>query len=692
MSPPLGVFTIDEKTGEVFAHKKVDREFKSCFHIKFDILDKVTKERLDKELSFDVEIQDINDNEPKFEHTKITRFIREEYEEDSDYLPVILKASDPVIQMNQISPNSTMTLLMNGCFDYDKAKSILVKESVTANDVVKGFSVDDKDNPLTPGWRAKYYFISGNDDNNYKIVTDPKTNEGVLSVVKGLNFERTTKTSIVIGVENEEKLFHCKHNKAPPPKHSTANISLTVIDTNDPPTFDKKETRVYQKEEDPPGKVLFTPVVHDIDSDVKNIRFKILDDPANWMKIDEVTGKVSTVKKMDRESHHVNKDGIYTVLVGAVDDGEPPATGTGTLYVYLKDINDNAPTLVNATMTFCSHDYNIPVKVQDLDAVPFSGPFSFAVANEKLSKVWELDPKSGPESKLKLKTENLAYGNYSLPLIIEDQQNFKSEQTMVVEYCECDETNTCIKQSRKVNLGGAAIGLILASLLLFLLLLLIFKCTSKTKFHKFSDLGRDEGNQTLIQYNQEGGSSDCKAEPSTSLTTKTTTTNNITMTDGQQTLQPAMPLYTSEEIYNMYHSSYKNNYEEEMMGTMGMHQGGMRGNYDMWTSRTGTHMSTSHSRYNLQVDQHISEHLHRKLQMLSASYNNYGGYGGGPEEDVGDLPHVYGYEGNGSKSQSLDELSLGNLDDMQFLNDLGPKFKTLGGICHQAIEEKDIHF
>uniref|UniRef100_A0AAV2M0G1 Uncharacterized protein n=1 Tax=Knipowitschia caucasica TaxID=637954 RepID=A0AAV2M0G1_KNICA len=485
-------------------------------------------------------------------HVGIVNYRDHEQVAASDYLPVRLKRQ---IQMNQIAQNSTMTfslvsqnpkeppmelktidgsvhLMMNGCFDYD-------------------------DNPLTPGWRAKYYFISGNDDNNYEIVTDPKTNEGVLSVVKGLNFERTTKTSIVIGVENEEKLFHCKHNKAPPPKHSTANISLTVIDTNDPPTFDKKETRVYQKEEDPPRKVLFTPVVHDIDSDVKNIRFKILDDPANWMKIDEVTGKVSTVKKMDKESHHVNKDGIYTVLVGAVDDGKPPATGTGTLYVYLKDINDNAPTLVNATMTFCSHEYNIPVKVQDLNAVPFSGPFSFAVANEKLSEVWELEPKSGPESKLKLKTENLAYGNYSLPLIIEDQQNFKSEQTMVVEYCECDETNTCIKQSRKVNLGGAAIGLILASLLLFLLLLLIFKCTSKKKFHKLSDLGRDEGNQTLIQYNQEGGSSDCKAEPSTSLTTKTTTTNNITMTDGQQTLQPAMPLYTSEEIYNMHHSSYK---------------------------------------------------------------------------------------------------------------------------------------
>lgn len=45
--------------------------------LKFDILDKDTKRELDKDLSFDIEVLDINDNAPVFEKPQISIDVKE---------------------------------------------------------------------------------------------------------------------------------------------------------------------------------------------------------------------------------------------------------------------------------------------------------------------------------------------------------------------------------------------------------------------------------------------------------------------------------------------------------------------------------------------------------------------------------------------------------------------------------------
>lgn len=60
--------------------------------------------------------------------------------------------------------------------------------------------------------------------------------------------------------------------------------------------------------------------------------------------------------------------------------GSPPATGTGTLQIYLIDVNDNVPVLVPQEALVCErsrHGYPVNITASDLDSEPNAGPYVF---------------------------------------------------------------------------------------------------------------------------------------------------------------------------------------------------------------------------------------------------------------------------------------------------------------------------
>lgn len=85
--------------------------------------------------------------------------------------------------------------------------------------------------------------------------------------------------TLEVGVKNEEPLWVCKEKPIGSPNgdfYDSAVITIKVKDANDPPVFPENPVILQVTEEEKAGRVLFTPEVKDVDSDVSQIRL-ILD-------------------------------------------------------------------------------------------------------------------------------------------------------------------------------------------------------------------------------------------------------------------------------------------------------------------------------------------------------------------------------------------------------------------------------
>ncbi|XP_047663486.1 cadherin-like protein 26 isoform X2 [Tachysurus fulvidraco] len=729
---PNGILSIDEKTGDVFMHKSIDRETYPIFHVQFNVHDLATGQLLDNTLSFDVAIQDKNDNAPLFTPPVLDVNLPENINEGE--LPFSLHASDrdedrndnsrismrivsqtpPLPKLSLKTPNEKFTKLeFSGCFDYDKISSyrILVEArdhgkpslSSTAtvniaitdsnthtpeiaapkhiievneteiNKEILRIPVKDKDSPNTPGSKAVFTILKGNEEQNYKIETDPLTNEGVLTVIKAKDYERTTLTELEIGVNNEEPLFLCADGKPVIPipeslkNNSKIKVPIRIIDLNDPPVYQNFIKTIYIVEEGEPGRVLYTPIVTDEDSDPNKIRHELVEDPAKWVSVHPKTGAVSTTRKMDRESPYVIKN-TYTVVMRAIDDGKPPATGTGTLVVHLTDKNDNAPRLTINSSSLCVNKYDsVDVIPVDADEYPFGGPFTFKLGSddEKLKKLWKLNPSSGDKSAL-ISLTSLPYGTYTVPLTITDQQGVPTNENFKVVLCRCTKENVCDDfLPRSATLHGAAIGILLGALLLMALLLcLCFFCECREK-KIFQQYLQFDGTQTLVAYNDEGGGSSCKTTPflPSPIDKKNVFQEQLSSPSYLKNLKIDNGWQIGNEV-NIAESSNING----MLATWARN------------SRSSVY-DTVFSGLSRTFSFNMEDLLQTRLSKLNKEHQDFPEY----------HPQIYNSEGTNNDTVSLDKLSIHSAkNELDNLQNLGPKFNNLEEICKEAIKEKKI--
>ncbi|KAM7379388.1 hypothetical protein PAMP_004944 [Pampus punctatissimus] len=514
---PVGVFSMDPNTGMLFVHKPVDREEFASFTLKTRVFDRTTNMETDLPLEFGIVVDDMNDNKPEFQNTlqftvfeqsktgtvvgKVnatdrdqegTQHVKIRYSllsglglfsinpqtgvistvtntldrEVQDKHMVTVQIKDMDGAPNGLLSTGTATISLTDINDnpptFTKTSyKVNVRENEAEKLVLK-IPVEDKDLINTPNWISKFVITKGNENGNFRIESDPKTNEGLLYISKPLNYEVIKNIRLEITAQNEAELSGTIAQWLHIP------VDVTVDDVDEGPEFTAPTVHFYVKENVPNGTLIgrYTAVDPETKSS-DGIKYYKTIDPGSWINVDRNTGELRVANTIDRESKFV-QDGIYNITMKAVDASS--RTGTGTVIIQVEDINDHVPVLPTHEMILCVKEGelgSVLVVAEDLDQIPLSSPFSFNLPEDQNDK-WSVTRFNDTAATLQL-VKSLYTGKYEVSLDVRDTQGFGKIQTVKVKICQCSDGD-CLIKPFSVSLGALALLAMLLPLALLLLL------------------------------------------------------------------------------------------------------------------------------------------------------------------------------------------------------------------------------
>ncbi|XP_061025077.1 desmoglein-3 [Eubalaena glacialis] len=544
--PPFGIFIVNRNTGEINITTIVDREETPSFQITCRALN-VLGEDVEKPLILTVKILDINDNVPVFSKSMFMGEIEERSASNS--LVMTLNATDadepnnlnskiafkiisqepagtPMFLLSRHTGEvhtltnsldreqvSSYNLVVHGadrdgeglatqCECNIKVKDVndnipmfrklqysaSIEENTLSSDLLR-FQVIDLDEEFTDNWFAVYSFTSGNDGNWFEIQTDPITNEGILKVVKSLDYEQLQTWKLNVIVTNKAE-FH----KSIISQHGVQPIQLIIQVIN------VREGIIFR----PPFKTFIIPkgissinltsytvgsyqaIDEDTGKAALNVRYTLGYNYGDLLIIGSKTAQIEFVKSINWDATFmVNK--TITAEVLAIDE-ITGKTSTGTIHVQIPYFNEDCPIIVLEKETICSSSPSVVVKIILMGKGEYTGPYTF-LQKEKTTELWEITTLDATSAILR-STQQVSPGTYRISPVITDSKGMWCEtpKSLVLEVCQCDNSGTCRvpittetpeqpTEERPGRLGSAAIGLLLLGLLLLLLaLLLLLTC------------------------------------------------------------------------------------------------------------------------------------------------------------------------------------------------------------------------
>ncbi|XP_053722049.1 cadherin-15-like [Synchiropus splendidus] len=570
---PKNLFEIDEKNGVIWSKQPLDREKYQNFTLKVYALSP-SGELLETPTTIEIVVVDMNDNRPAFTQKEFSGSVPELSVPGTSVMTVsATDADDPnsyhaslsysIISQESIPDNAmkkTMFGINNstgviytrdvglerevvkafrlGLRVADMAGDGLTSEAVAVIHVIDinnyapkiipsmyhmtavenrevaelgRVNVTDGDEPGTGNWEAKF-FISNDPRGYFAIRTDAETNQGILSVVKPLDFEAQKEHKLTLRVENINPLS----SKAPNFPVSTATVIIYVVNENEAPYLTENPIHIVVPENVAPG----TSLKNNIAFDPENLgmSFEVTKDPENWLEINKHTGEISAKRSFNMRSPHV-KNKIYTAGVKVTDaDG---VSSTAAVHITLVETNDFAPRLYPLAGSICKNrdqfSSGLVLTAVDEDLPPHAAPFLFEIP-EEMSVNWTMAQINNTHAVLQPEVD-LPQGLYTVPVLVSDhgRPTLSSFAEVNVTLCVCDFFGDCKSEAAAllgstVGIGFIAIIIIGMSGLLVLLLLLAagLRTTGKRRRMKkgkglLVDDSEDDLRGNVFNYDEQGG-------------------------------------------------------------------------------------------------------------------------------------------------------------------------------------------
>lgn len=680
------IFVINDKTGDIHAMKRLDREEKAEYTLTAQAVDRDTNKPLEPPSEFIIKVQDINDNAPEFlngpyhatvpEMSLVGTFVTKVTATDSDdpvygnsaklvysilegqpyfsiephtaiiktalpnmdreareeYL-VVIQAKDMGGHMGGLSGTTTVTVTLTDVNDNPPKFAMSQYQFVVPEDIAIGDSVGRvKTNDRDIGENAKSSFdiIDGDGKDMFEIVTDSQTQDGVIRLRKPLDFE--SKKFYTLKVEAVNVNID-PHFISGVPFKDTATLKITVEDSDEPPVFSSPSYLLEVHENAAINGVIGQVTARDPDSTASSIRFSIdrHTDLDRQFNINADDGKITLATALDRETSM-----WHNITVVATETRNHSQISRVPVSIKVLDVNDNAPEFATDYEAFLCENGKPGQIIQTVSAIdkddPRNGHYFFYSLLPEMANNPNFTIKNNEDNSLSILARHNGFNRlkqevYLLPIVISDSGNppMSSTSTLTIRVCGCSSdgvVQSCNAEAYVLPIG-LSMGALIAILACIVLLLVIVVLFVTLRRHK---------NEPLIIKDDED------------------VRENIIRYDDEGGGEEDTEAF---DIATLQNPDGINGY---------LPRKDIKPDFQ-FMPRQG-HTSTPNG---VDVDEFINVRLHEADNDPTAP----------PYDSI----QIYGYEGRGSVAGSLSSLESSTSDSDQnfdYLSDWGPRFKRLG--------------